>query len=273
MTISESFADEVSTGQRFEFGKNWASFLSKVDAETIANASQSFQRMLGVDSIEGLRLLDAGSGSGLSSLVARRLGASVVSFDYDPSSVECTLSLKNRYQPSDDDWQVSTGSVLDAAFLQSLGSFDIVYSWGVLHHTGSMWEAMGNVAHLVRPDGRLFIMIYPDIGWKANVWRAIKKTYCRGRLWRYGIVATFIPYYVARGFVEDVAARDSPLRRYRTYPKRRGMSRYHDWIDWLGGYPYEVANEPEVSNFLGDLGFRFEKKFNNEYVYRRTASK
>jgi len=113
--------------------------------------------MLNVESLEGKTFLDVGSGSGLSSLAACLLGAKVYSFDYDPKSVACTRELKRRYFPNDD-WVVESGSVLDKAYLSSLGQFDVVYSWGVLHHTGHMSEALVNVAPLVRPSGSLLNM-------------------------------------------------------------------------------------------------------------------
>ncbi len=118
-----------------------------------------------------------GSGSGLFSLAARRLGASVYSFDYDPRSVACARELKSRYFPGDSAWTISEGSALDVPFLSSLGSFDVVYSWGVLHHTGSMWQALENMIPLVCPSGRLFIAIYNDQGTASRRWLAVKKAY------------------------------------------------------------------------------------------------
>src|ERR1044072_5239228 len=101
--------------------------------------------MLEVDNLLGKKFLDVGSGSGLFSLAARRLGAQVHSFDYDPQSVACTGELRRRYFPDDLHWVVQQGSVLDQGYLASLGSFDVVYAWGVLHHTGAMWRALDNI--------------------------------------------------------------------------------------------------------------------------------
>src|SRR5690606_102989 len=125
----------------------------------------------------GLRFLDIGSGSGLSSLAARRLGARVHSFDYDPESVACTAELRRRFFPGSPDWTVERGSALDAGYLRGLGSFDIVYSWGVLHHTGRMWEGLANAALPVAEGGRLFVAIYNDTGTQSRRWRWIKRTY------------------------------------------------------------------------------------------------
>src|SRR3954453_10925637 len=144
-------ADEVARGGRFEFGENWARFLAVVDESRIVEAERSLREMLGVERLDGRSFLDIGSGSGLFSLAAVRLGAERVhSFDFDPSSVGCTLELRRRYG-ADADWAVEQGSALDTAYLARLGTFDVVYSWGVLHHTGDMWRALGNVARLVAP--------------------------------------------------------------------------------------------------------------------------
>ena len=153
---------EVATGQRFAFGENWTRFLQVLNEERIQQAEQSLRTMLGVADLQGNRFLDIGSGSGLFSLAAQRLGATVHSFDYDPQSVACTQELKRRYFPDENSWTVEEASVLDQAYLSRLGQFEVVYSWGVLHHTGALWQALENVAPLVAGGGSClsrFIMI------------------------------------------------------------------------------------------------------------------
>jgi 2-polyprenyl-3-methyl-5-hydroxy-6-metoxy-1,4-benzoquinol methylase len=139
--MEKDFLKQVQDGERFEFGANWKAFLKTLTPERIDVAEHSLIEMLSERPATGQTFLDIGCGSGLFSLAARRLGYSVHSFDFDKQSVACTFSLKEKYFPNDGNWMIEEGSILNKEFLSSLGKFDIVYSWGVLHHTGQMWDA------------------------------------------------------------------------------------------------------------------------------------
>lgn len=257
-SLRAEHSTEVKSGERFEFGKNWSRFLDVLDEHRISLAVESLREMLDADSLVGQRFLDVGSGSGLFSLAASRLGADVHSFDYDPDSVACTSELRRRYAP-DARWVVQHGSVLDRAYLAGLGEFDVVYSWGVLHHTGAMWTAIDNVLALVKPRGKLFIALYNDQGAWSRRWAAIKRFYCSGPIGRALVTAVFIPFWVGRDLAADIVWRRNPLSRYRSYRGSRGMSITHDWTDWLGGYPFEAAKPEAVFDYLKHHGFRLEK--------------
>jgi SAM-dependent methyltransferase len=243
---------------RFEFGKNWKSFLRVLDEERIVQAERSLQEMLQSKRLDGKYVLDAGSGSGLFSLAARRLGAKIHSFDYDLQSVACTEELKRRFFPDDTDWTIEQGSVLDEEYLNSLRKFDIVYSWGVLHHTGEMWQAIGNVMDLVIDNGLLCISIYNDQGKASQYWRALKRFYNRSpKTIRFLIVPAIGTLIEIRGFLIRLIKLQNPLP-FKTWAKRkrkRGMSVWYDLVDWVGGYPFEVAKPEEVFEMCRDRGF------------------
>jgi 2-polyprenyl-6-hydroxyphenyl methylase/3-demethylubiquinone-9 3-methyltransferase len=237
--------------------------------------------MLEVEDLCGKRFLDVGSGSGLFSLAARRLGASVYSFDYDPQSVACTSELKSRYFPHDNLWTIEERSALDGDYVSSLGQFDIVYSWGVLHHTGQMWKALGNVHVPVAPGGKLFLAIYNDLGSRSARWRWIKKTY--------NDLPSFLqtPFAILVSVPEEAKGvlRSALTHRLGEYfgswtngSKLRGMSRWYDLIDWVGGYPYEVAKPEEIFDFFRARGFKLARLRCgsvglgcNEFVFEREA--
>ena len=105
-------ASEVAKGERFTFGDNWSRFLSVLDERRIDEAVVSLKEKLEVDTLVGKTFLDIGSGSGLFSLAARKLGARVHSFDFDPQSVACTTELRRRYFPEDDGWRIEEASAL-----------------------------------------------------------------------------------------------------------------------------------------------------------------
>lgn len=274
--MTSTFEQEVKQGDRFQFGKNWQRFLSVLNDERIAEAQKSLKQMLQVEDLQGKTFLDIGSGSGLFSLAARRLGAKVHSFDYDPDSVGCTQELKRRYFPDDNNWIIERGSVLDADYLKSLGQFDIVYSWGVLHHTGAMWQALENVTLPVAERGRLFIAIYNEQGNKSNQWRRIKQLYCSGIAGKSLVSTFFIPYFILGGLAVDILKARNPIARYTEYKKSRGMSRVYDWFDWLGGYPFEVAKPEDIFKFYRDKNFELENLItcggglgNNQFVFKK----
>lgn len=259
---------EGAIERRFGFGKNWQRFLNLVDDERVCAAETSLKDMLEVKDLKGLRFLDVGCGSGLFSLAARNLGATVVSFDYDADSVGCTKELKLRYSPEDTAWSIERGDALDTDYLSSLQRFDVVYSWGVLHHTRDMWQALDKVAPLVAESGQLFIAIYNDQRWLSKYWRKVKILYNKGLFGQSVVVGAHAPYFLLRQAIRNLL-----LNSKR---RRRGMDPWRDIIDWLGGYPFEVARPEAILAFFRARGFVLEKMTTvdgrhgcNEFVLRK----
>jgi 2-polyprenyl-6-hydroxyphenyl methylase/3-demethylubiquinone-9 3-methyltransferase len=274
---------EVALGERFEFGRNWSRFLTSVDVERITRAENSLKEMLEVEDLNGKSFLDIGSGSGLYSLAARRLGARVHSFDFDPQSVACTAELKRRYYHGDPNWTIEEGSALDADYLKSLGEFDVVYSWGVLHHTGQMWRALDNAWLPVATDGKLFIAIYNDMGSQSSRWKQLKRTYNNlPRVLRLPFTLVVVaPSEIKSAIRAIVTLRVREYIQSWTRPRpERGMSRWRDIVDWVGGYPYEVAKPEEIFDFYRARGFALARMQCggvglgcNQFVFVKEASR
>ncbi len=254
-----------------------SAFSERLTPERIDEAERSLRTMLSAESLAGRSLLDIGSGSGLFSLAARRLGARVHSFDYDPESVACTQAVKQEFFPDDPQWTIDEGSVLDREYLESLGGFDAVYAWGVLHHTGALWQAMDNATLPVAAGGQLFVSIYNHQRLWTPLHAAIKRSYVAlPRPGKWLLAGGSIAFHAGRGLIKDLALLRNPATRYLHYDRSRGMSWWHDQLDWIGGYPFETATPDAVFDFYRQRRFQLERLITcgagpgcNQFVFRR----
>ena len=274
--VAAQMSNDLDQERRFGFGENWLDFSQELSADQIEEAEKSIRRLLQRDTLAGLTFLDIGSGSGLFSLAACRLGARVHSFDYDAKSVRSTMLVRNRYFP-DSDWKVERGSILDRDYVHKLGRFDIVYAWGVLHHTGALHDALEMAASLVVPGGLFAFALYHRTR-MCGLWRWEKRWYCgasshaqqRAR-------AVYVALLRLR-----FALTGSDFRSFvENYKGLRGMSFMHNVHDWMGGYPYESISGPEVEALMRrfeltpiysaptPVTIGFFGSGCDEYVYRR----
>jgi 2-polyprenyl-6-hydroxyphenyl methylase/3-demethylubiquinone-9 3-methyltransferase len=239
---------------RYDFGRNWSALAEGFEEDHVVRAGKDLQRLVG--DIAGRTFLDLGCGSGLHSVAALRLGASSVhAIDYDPRCVEVARATLRRFAP-DGCWRVEQADLLARQTLPNQ-RFDLVYSWGVLHHTGDMWSAIRNSAALVASRGSLAIAIYVRTP-LCGVWRFEKQLYSKYKWLRPAIK---LPFIAALLLARAIRHRDA-VAYVRNYRRARGMEFMVDVDDWLGGFPYESASPEELKIFVEGLGFRLKQSFN-----------
>jgi len=234
--------------EHFGFGENWLSFLSTVNEQSIASAIENLARLLPPEHIAGRTFLDIGCGSGLSLLAAERMGArGTLGVDIDPQCVAASRQLLQAWKGVG---RIEMRSVFDLDAKHD-GLFDIVYSWGVLHHTGDLWRAIKCAAQLVRPKGYLLLAIYRRTP-LCGFWSIEKRLYVHGPGWFRSVAQTAFKALFKVGLL---AQGRNPSAYIRTYRSKRGMDWHHDVHDWLGGWPYQSATPDEVIGFVKELGF------------------
>ena len=268
----------MTSDARFEFGENWLDFSALIDEPRIRESEAKLVSLLGADALKGKTFLDIGSGSGLHSLAALRLGAGrVLAIDLDPQSVNTTTQVLSKFWPGTN-YQIEKRSVFDLDPAKE-GVFDIVYSWGVLHHTGEMNRAIRNAAAMVKPGGLLALALYGKTRY-CGMWTRIKRWYVgaspqqRERAERL-YIRLFGAYILLRG--------KRLSTHIKNYEKKRGMNFYHDVRDWVGGYPYESVSPVELKALVEPLGFTLLRSNvrrrsglfgsgNDEYVFAKKAA-
>lgn len=276
--MKELYENTYLEKNHFSFGKNWKDFLKNLNRNRIEEAKRSLVNFLGgKDKIKEKSFVDIGCGSGLFSLAAYLIGAKqVTSIDIDNYSLTCAKHLK-KIKGNPKTWKIIKGSVLDQKFTQQLGRFDIVYSWGVLHHSGNMYKAFDNIVGLVKPKGRLYIAIYNEntkivYEGTSKFWLKIKRIYNNSEaLTKLVILYSYVIYFV----LGLILSGKNPYQYIKNYQSARGMNWLNDIKDWIGGYPYEYASIQTITNYFNKLGFKCIKTTParsigcNEYLFIR----
>jgi 2-polyprenyl-6-hydroxyphenyl methylase/3-demethylubiquinone-9 3-methyltransferase len=275
--------DRKNIETHFAFGRNWASYAAGIGETQIEEAKIGLLKLIPAEEFIGRSFLDIGCGSGLHALAAAQLGVGrILAIDIDPDCAATSRSLLSKNDLSIP-WEVNTLTVFDLDPKQE-GTFDIVYSWGVLHHTGAMWEAVGKSASMVAANGLLALALYRRTR-MDSFWKVEKRLYSHApELLQRVIRAAYVT-----AFKLSVVGPGETLKGYlANHSLSRGMDFYHDVHDWLGGYPYETALVSEVESKLVALGFQAERVFAkpskplqigifscgcNEYVYRFSGSR
>jgi SAM-dependent methyltransferase len=276
--LTDSLIPEVESADRFEFGRNWKRFIrDHLSQEQIEHSKRHLLDFLGLADLRGRSFLDIGCGSGLHSLAAHQSGAhDIFGFDYDPHSVDATLVCR-RFAGDPRNWRVVQGSILDEAFVGSLSLADIVYSWGVLHHTGDVWRGIRNAASRVRDGGVFYLALYSADVQKdppPEFWLDVKRRYNRATWLGKRRMDLWYIWRFAMG--QDVRKLPVILARvigFGGHRRGRGMSFFTDVRDWLGGWPMEFVYDREVIQFCEGCGLVLDKirtgEANTEFLFRR----
>lgn len=264
------FTLNLSFNMQFDFGQNWKEFSEKsLSREKIGQAREHFRALMNGVDLNGKSFLDIGFGQGLSLLIAHQEGARVTGLDINP---KCADVVRRNQQAVGVSAEIEThvGSILNEEDLSKIQGrqFDVVHSWGVLHHTGDMETAISNACRFVKPKGFLVLAIY-NRHWSSLPWLGIKWLYCHmPAVLQKLMICLFYPLIM---FAKFLATGNNPFRM------SRGMDFYYNVVDWVGGYPYEYASITEMEACLAEKGFRMVKAIParvptgcNEFVFRDT---
>lgn len=263
------------SSQQFDFGENWQNFSANaLTDDRVSQAAKDLENLCSGIELRNRLFLDIGFGQGLSLLSAAMMGAKTVGCDINPKCA--TVLDRNRaffpslkFTP-----KVVVGSILEDSVVHVLrtfgndeGAYEIVHSWGVLHHTGEMEKGIRHAASLVAPGGFFILAIY-NRHWSSLIWSYIKWTYVKLPKWaqKATIWLLFPVIYAAKWLV---TGKDPKIQE-------RGMDFYYNVVDWVGGHPYEYATRESIVSAVAGLGFSAVRVIPaivptgcNQFVFRR----
>lgn len=126
---------------------------------------EPFGRFLRPETMTGKDVLEVGCGMGTHASLLSAVGANLTAIDLTERAVEST---RRRFELFGLRGQIERADAEQLPF--SAASFDFVWSWGVIHHSSSFDRCLQEMARVLRPGGRLMLMVYyrPSIVYYLN---------------------------------------------------------------------------------------------------------
>jgi 2-polyprenyl-6-hydroxyphenyl methylase/3-demethylubiquinone-9 3-methyltransferase len=238
--------------KHFAFGKNWDLYSRQINPQHVENSKKDLIGLIQFESLEGMTVLDIGSGSGIHSLSMMLLGCrDLVSLDYDSDSVSTTKRILSD-KIFKGDFQVIQADILKHIPELDGRTFDLVYSWGVLHHTGDMMKGIDRSIGYVKPGGLIALALYRKTLF-CSIWRIEKLVYSKSPKFLQNLIQKFYELVFA---LQTYLKTGKTFGSYkRGYLQKRGMEFSSDVHDWLGGYPYESIDPKYLIKYMEQLGF------------------
>lgn len=122
---------------------------------TARDGGRPFSYYVDFEALRGKDVLDVGFGSGFTVQLFAEAGANVTGVDLTPWAVETTRARLDAFAL---EANVFEGDAEELPFADA--SFDLVFSWGVIHHTTDMDRALSELVRACRPGGGVVIMVY-----------------------------------------------------------------------------------------------------------------
>ena len=141
----------------FKFGKNWENYSDKINRKNIMDSLNDLKFQLRkIPFKKGFSFIDIGCGSGVHSIAASKLGFKVTSTDRDKICVKTTKRNYLKFHNFANN-RVFQDNILNSKITEK---FDIVYSWGVIHHTKNPKKTFSKLSKSVKIEGKFGIYVY-----------------------------------------------------------------------------------------------------------------
>lgn len=167
-----------------------------------------FSRLIPYSNLKGKEVLEVGCGSGAHARLIAECGARLTAIDLTARAVELTKRRLSLYG------LVANVRTMDAERMGfETGSFDFIWSWGVIHHSAKTERAVAEFARVLRPGGEARVMVYHRHS--INVFLVLLRGGLNGRLWKEGVAGTLNRYS------------DGLIARYMTAREARALFQRH----------------------------------------------